>query len=99
MKTFDIQSELKENVDYELIPGSGENWDVRLLKGPFIETVISFNELRISEDEEYLRFDFSLVSSPDLELTEEDLDLQEHVGDVLGSILEHASARIKNEST
>lgn len=97
METFDIQNELKENVDYELIPGSGENWDVRLLKGPFPETVVSFGELRVSEDTEHLQFNFDLVSSPDLELTEEDLGLQQHMADVLSAILSNATTILENK--
>lgn len=89
--------QLKENEDYELIPGTGENWDVRLLTGPFTETVISFSELRVSEDAEHLNFSFDLVSSPDPELTEDNVDLQLHVGDTLNSILESAAGRIAEE--
>ena len=97
METFDIQNQLKENVDYELIPGSGENWDVRLLNGPFPETVVSFGELKVSNDAEHLQFNFDLVSSPDLELTDEDLGLQQHMSDVLSAILSNAVSVLENK--
>jgi hypothetical protein len=84
---------MKENEDYELIPGTGENWDVRLLEGPCPETVISFSKLRVSEDEEHLTFSFDIVSSPDPDLTEENVDLQLFVGEALASILETAVER------
>lgn len=97
MKTYDRQKTLEESVDYELIPGAGENWDVRLLEGPFPETVVAFNQLKVSEDGEYLRFNFDLVSSPDPELTEENVELQQHMADVLNSILENAAATLENK--
>ena len=84
---------MKENEDYELIPGSGENWDVRLLTAPFPETVISFGRLQVAEDGEHLNFNFDVVSSPDPDLTENDVDLQLHVGETLNSILESAATR------
>lgn len=99
MKTYELKNTLEENVDYELIPGSGENWDVRLLEGPFPETVVAFNALKVSDDEEYLRFNFDLVSSPDAELTEENEQLQQHMADVLNAILANAAATIKVEET
>lgn len=97
MQTFDVTNKLKENVDYELIPGSGENWDVRLLEGPFPETVVAFNKLQIAEDGEYLKFNFDLISSPDSELTEDNVDLQQHMADILNSILENAAEIMENK--
>lgn len=94
METYDRQSHLEENVDYELIPGEGENWDVRLLEGPFPETVVQFLKIKVSDDTEYLTFDFNIVTSPDPELTDENLDLQQHVADVLQSILENSITKL-----
>ena len=79
----------KENVDYELIPSEGENWDVRILSGQFTETVVQFGKLVVAEDGEHLTFDFDIVSSPDLELTHVSTDLQKHVGNCLSAILEN----------
>lgn len=98
MKTFNDPQTLKENVDYELIPSEGENWDVRLLTGEFTETVIQYKELRVSETEEHLKFNFEIVSSPDLGLTDEEYALQKRVGDVLYSILETAAENINKEN-
>ena len=33
---------MKENTDYEMIAGTGENWDIRILTGEFNETVLAF---------------------------------------------------------
>lgn len=96
--TFDKSQTLKENVDYELIPSEGENWDVRLLSGEFTETVIQYKAIHVSESEEHLKFNFDIVSSPDLDLTDEEYALQKHVGDVLYSILETAAEATTKEN-
>lgn len=95
---FNEPQTLKENVDYELIPSEGENWDVRLLTGEFTETVIQYKELRVDENEEHLKFNFDIVSSPDLGLTDEEYALQKRVGDVLFSILETAAEATTKEN-
>lgn len=97
MKTFDKLEILKENVDYELIPSSGENWDVRLLQGDFTETVVAFNQLRVSDDGEHMKFNFDLVSSPDPDLTENSYELQKHMANILNSILENAAELMENK--
>ena len=88
---------MKENEDYELIPGEGENWDVRILTGEFIETIINFKELRVTDDGEHLSFNFGVVSSPDPELNNENIDLQTIACMVLSDVLENAIVRNKEE--
>lgn len=85
---------LKENEDYELVPGAGENWDVRLLTGEFTETVLNFSRLTVMDDGEHLAFNFEVVSSPITDLSADDNhDLQQHAAAVLSSILENATVR------
>jgi hypothetical protein len=89
---------LKENVDYELVPGTGENWDVRLLTGDFTETVLNFTKLTVMEDAEHLSFNFEVVSSPDPTLNADDnYDLQQHAAAVLSAVLESAIVRGKSD--
>lgn len=97
---------LSEDVDYKLIPAEGvENeqaWDVRVLRGPFVETVIRFGNLAVDEEKGCLNFNFMLISTPDNTLTEENEDLQDFVGGVLESILENAiveGSLLENERT
>lgn len=94
MKVYDnLEVELPvENTDYELVPSEGENWDIRILSGNFTETVLQFGKLVVSDDGEHMSFNFDVVSSPDLELTDENSDLQVHAGKLLSSILENAVA-------
>ena len=81
---------LEENVDFEMVPGEGENWDIRILTGEFVETVINFNKIHVSDDEEYLNFNFEIVTSPDPELSSDtNKDLQNYVSMVLSNILEN----------
>lgn len=92
---------MKQNVDYELTPGEQDFWNVRFLTGPFVETVIRVGNLKVSDDEEHLNFNFHLVSSPDDVLSESDQELQQAVGKVLNDLLIDAVARLeesKNQS-
>ena len=100
MKAFDseVKSLLNENVDYELVPSDGENWDIRILSGAFTETILKFTKLKVSDDEEYMTFNFDVVSSPDDELSDANTDLQEHASVILDSILEHAARALENEN-
>ena len=40
---------MKENKDYELIPDEGDSWQVRILTGDFIETVVQFNTISFND--------------------------------------------------
>jgi hypothetical protein len=81
---------LEENVDYELVPSDNDSWNVRILNGPFTETVISFGKLQFNEEEETLHYNFTIIESPDMELTVENETLQEYSRELLSSILESA---------
>lgn len=87
---------VSEEVDYELIPcddvGNEQAWDVRILRGDFIESVIRFGNLKVNEEQGCLNFNFLVVSSPDADVTEDNAELQEYAGVVLESILENAIA-------
>lgn len=84
-----------EGKEYELIaPDGSENqqaWDVRLLEGPHPETVIRYGNIAFDADNDCLKFNFVIQSSPDDSLTEEDEDLQMFAADVLEDILERAA--------
>lgn len=87
---------VSEDIDYELIPcddvGNEQAWDVRILRGDFIESVIRFGNLKVNEEQGCLNFNFLVVSSPDADVTEDNIELQEYAGVVLESILENAIA-------
>jgi hypothetical protein len=89
---------LKENINYELVPSDGDDdaWNVRILTGDYTETVFQFGAISINgedhdEDASEMTFNFDVISSPDNSLDPEtDIGLQNHVGDILLSILEKA---------
>lgn len=83
----------KENETYQLVPGGDgdQHWLVRFLEGPFAETVIQFGAITVNDtDEGIMNFNFFVESSPDSELTSEDVDLQIWAGDVLQEIIRDA---------
>lgn len=89
---------LKENVDYELVPVDGLNdqgWEVRILTGDYVETVIRYGALRFDESDGHIHYDFVVSYTPDSTVNEDVEGLQLRAGDILNSILETA---VKEES-
>lgn len=82
-----IPGMFEENVQYELIPGDDDHWHIRIKEGEFIESVISFGKISLEEDSPILSFDLTLESSPDEELTSDNIDLQKCAGKILESII------------
>lgn len=85
---------VSEDIDYELIPidetDNEQAWDIRILRGDFTETVVRFGNISIDEENACLRFNFIVVSSPDETVDVDRRDLQDHVADILESVLENA---------
>ena len=80
---------MKENVDYELIPNQDESWDVRILTGDFIETLIAFDVVALDEEAEQMKFDFSVKYTPTDDVTSENYELQLFAADILFDVLEN----------
>ena len=78
-----------ENVDYELIPSEEkeDGWNVRILTGTFVETVIEFGAIRFNEVQDNMSYSFEVISSPDPDLTTNDVDLQIEAGEILESVI------------
>ena len=57
---------MKENKDYELIlsEDTTENWNVRILTGDFVETVIEYKAIAFNEIKDHLSFNYNIISSP-----------------------------------
>lgn len=88
-------NKLSEGIDYNLIPADDDNaqsWNIRIEQGEFVETVFRIGNISFNDEDGCLNFNFDVVSSPDSELTAENLNLQEHVGLILEDILEQAIA-------
>ena len=76
-----------ENKEYELIPGDDDHWHIRIKEGEFIESVVSFGSIKMSEVDDKLSFNFFLHSSPDPDLTVDNVELQRVMGKILESVL------------
>ena len=84
-------NKMSEGIDYELIPAQSDYdqaWNVRLLTGEFVETVISYGAISFDGRTKNLRFNFYLISSPDPDLSTTYVPFQEHAANVLEDILE-----------
>ena len=80
---------LKENEDYELvaIEDDVDAWGVRITSGMFVETIIKFGAIGFNQVKDNLTYNFEVYSSPDSELSPDNLDLQEHCTKLLESII------------
>ena len=78
-----------ENEDYEMIPADRtiDAWDIRILKGTFVETVIAFGAVRFDGKKGHMTFSFDVISSPDSNLTVDNVDLQFEAGEILESVM------------
>lgn len=91
----------RENETYQLVPSEdGDYWSVRFLEGQFAETIIQYGAIAVDENtDDQLNFSFFIQSSPDTELTVDNVDLQLWAGDVLHEIirdsLENQTAEFK----
>ena len=92
---------LSEGVDYEFVPAANDEqaWQVRMLTGPFPETVIMFDKLSVDGKEEQINFNFTIIESPAEDLTVDNIDLQQAVGSVLFYILEDSLSNNTAEIT
>ena len=88
-----ISRKHKENVTYQLVPGPDheQNWHIRITDGMFNETVVQIGAISYNDvDEGILNYNFFIVETPDNELTIDDPDLQQEVGEILEEIIREA---------
>lgn len=93
MKPLDLDKP-SENIDYKLVPAvvdGKDAWNVDLLRDPFVDVTIRFENVRVNGDEQNISFDFDVVDTEDPTVYNVDnVNLQTFVGEVLGDILEAA---------
>ena len=83
----------KENITYEFVPGPDhdQDWHIRIMDGMYNETVIKYGAISFNEIEEgSMSFNYHIISSPDTDLTEDDIGLQETAGSILQHIIKEA---------
>lgn len=85
---------VSEGIDYELVPAdeldNEQAWNVRILEGDYVETVIRFGNIGVDIENEALTFNFMIVYTPDDTLSEDDESLQDYAATILDNILENA---------
>ena len=86
-----------ENKDYQLtISDQDDHWNIRILNGDYVETVFKFGSIAVNEDNESMTFNLDIVSSPDADLTVDDIDFQKYCGNILQSIIINALERAED---
>lgn len=88
---------LIENEDYQLVPTGDVSWSIRILKGEFVETVVSGIVLAYNEETDTLGFSFEIEQSPDPDLSVSNTNLQYLIGDIVASIIEDDKGSIHSE--
>jgi hypothetical protein len=82
---------LVEDRHYQIIPDKGDDqaWNVRLLSGPYTETVLKYGVVKFNGkgEKKYMSFNFDIVYSPDTELKKENIELQEFAGNLLEQVM------------
>lgn len=83
---------LSEGVDYELIPSpeNDQSWWIRVLTGPYVETVIQFGAITINGPDEAIHYNFEIIESPDDTLSPDDENFQQFTGLILTDVIEMA---------
>ena len=89
-----------ENEDYELIANTQDPdlWSVRFKTGLFNETVITYGSIAIDEEDEQITFNFEIDYSPDPDLTNDIVELQEEAAKTLFSIITNSYSQEDNAS-
>ena len=90
----EIESQLSEDVHFQIVPSEeGHGWDIRILE-EFPETVIRFGAIQFvgtegdNDEDGQISFNFEIVSTPDDDLSKEDLTFQDFVGRILHTVIE-----------
>lgn len=90
MKDLDLDKP-NEHIDYQLVPsfeGETQTWDVKILRAPFNESVIRFENIQLDGETQELKFNFQVIDTLDESVTNTDnVELQTFAADVLQDIL------------
>jgi hypothetical protein len=89
---------MKENVDYELVPCIvDDRWNVRILKGDFVETVIQFGVLAPNVTNGTIKWSMHIIEQPNDDVSRDDPEFQEYCGDILSSIMANDGLQSKKK--
>jgi len=83
---------MKENVDYELVPCIvDDRWNVRILSGDFVETVIQFGVLAPDIKTGTINWSMHIIEQPNDDISRDDPVFQGEVADILSAVLANES--------
>jgi hypothetical protein len=84
-----IDKKLSEGIHFDIIPApeDGNAWHIRIME-EYPETVIQFGAVEFDGKTDMLHFNMEIISSPDTELTTEDLTFQEYCARILSEVIE-----------
>ena len=91
-----------ENVDYKLMEFNeakdsiDDQWTVEILTDQFNGVKIQYGTITIDEDSDELKFNYSLIDTNQLEITENNPDLIEVVKEILHSVLTNALSHLEH---
>jgi hypothetical protein len=93
-----------EFLDYKLEPVVVENkdaWNVNLLRAPYEDVTIRYNNVKIDADNAQITFNFDVIDTPDTSVYNiENTGLQQFAAEVLQDILDAAvNTYDRNKST
>jgi hypothetical protein len=93
-----------EFLDYKLEPVVVENkdaWNVNLLREPYEDVTIRYNNVKIDADNAHITFNFDVIDTPDTSVYNiENTGLQQFAAEVLQDILDAAvNTYDRNKST
>lgn len=84
-----IDTKLSEGIHFEIIPAEDNEyaWHIRIME-EYPETVIEFGAVELDGKTDMLHFNMEIISSPDPDLTTEDLTFQEYCARILSEVIE-----------
>ena len=84
-----IDNKLSEGIHFNIIPAPDDPkaWHIRIME-EYPETVIQFGAVEFDGKTDMLHFDMEIISSPDPDLTTEDLTFQEYCARILSEVIE-----------
>lgn len=84
-----IDKKLSEGIHFDIIPAPDDPkaWHIRIME-EYPETVIQFGAVEFDGKTDMLHFDMEIISSPDPDLTTEDLTFQEYCARILSEVIE-----------
>lgn len=85
----DIKQKLSEGIHFDIIPAAEDTmaWHVRINE-EYPETVIQFGAVEFNGKTDMLHFNMDIISSPDPDLTVDDLTFQNYCARILTEVIE-----------